>query len=219
MIRKSGITGTSSKSFNIDTDGYNIKLSAEDNKLVIRNSSSETTNLSETSGGTGQTSYSTGDMLYADGTDSLGKLSVGNDGYVLTVVDGNPSWAAGSTGPSIPLSQTLVAASSSTSNTVWTAIGGGVFDPSIGTSTNFNFRVLLSSTSGLTANIRLYNLSDAIEVCTMTTTAATPTLLSYNITVGASFPNSSKNYSVQIKLSSGSSPDFATCLWAEVRQA
>lgn len=219
MTKKSSITGTSSKSFNIDSDGYNIKLSAEDNKLVIRNSSAEPTNLSETSGGTGQTTYNTGDILYADGYNSLEKLPIGSDGYVLTVVSGNPSWVAGSTGSSIPLSQTLVASSSSTSNIVWTAIGGCVFDPSIGTSANFNFRALLASTSGLTANIRLYNLSDAIEVCTMTTIAATPTLLSYDITVGSLFPSSSKNYSVQIKLSSGSAPNTATCLWAEVRQA
>ncbi len=43
-------------------------------------------------GGTGQTTYSAGDMLYAPIADTLDKLPIGPDGYVLTVISAMPSW-------------------------------------------------------------------------------------------------------------------------------
>lgn len=46
----------------------------------------------ETKGGTGLTSYATGDVLYADGVNSLGKLTIGSDGYVMRVASGLPYW-------------------------------------------------------------------------------------------------------------------------------
>jgi len=46
----------------------------------------------ETKGGTGLTTYTTGDLLYADGTNSLGKLTIGSDGYVMRVTSGLPYW-------------------------------------------------------------------------------------------------------------------------------
>ena len=49
--------------------------------------------ISATNGGTGQTSYSTGDLLYADSSTTLDKLSIGNDGYVMTISGGLPIWA------------------------------------------------------------------------------------------------------------------------------
>ncbi|NTW27219.1 MAG: hypothetical protein HGA36_02775 [Candidatus Moranbacteria bacterium] len=44
-------------------------------------------------GGTGLTGFSVGDMLFANSTTSLGKLAIGNDGQVLSVVGGIPTWA------------------------------------------------------------------------------------------------------------------------------
>jgi len=49
--------------------------------------------LGETNGGTGQSGFATGDILYSDGFNSLNKLPIGTDGYVLTSVGGVPVWA------------------------------------------------------------------------------------------------------------------------------
>ena len=94
MSRISGITGTSSQSFAIDSDGYNIKLSAENNEVVIRDNLNNKQSISTTSGGTGQTTYTTGDMLYSSATNTLSKMSVGSTNQVLTVVGGVPTWSS-----------------------------------------------------------------------------------------------------------------------------
>lgn len=52
--------------------------------------------LGPTVGGTNQTTYATGDMLYATGANTLGKLNIGTNGYVMTVAGGVPTWAAAS---------------------------------------------------------------------------------------------------------------------------
>jgi hypothetical protein len=47
----------------------------------------------------GQTPLTTaGDLLYANGTPALARLAIGMAGYVLTVVAGEPAWAASSSG-------------------------------------------------------------------------------------------------------------------------
>ena len=51
-------------------------------------------------GGTGLTSYTIGDILYASGSTTLSVLSAGNNGEVLTISSGLPSWAAASGGSS-----------------------------------------------------------------------------------------------------------------------
>jgi len=43
-------------------------------------------------GGTGLSSYTAGDIIYADGTSSLTVLNKGNDGEVLTLSSGIPTW-------------------------------------------------------------------------------------------------------------------------------
>ena len=48
--------------------------------------------LGPTSGGTGLTNYTTGDLLYANGTNSLGLITPGTNGQVLTMVGGVPAW-------------------------------------------------------------------------------------------------------------------------------
>ena len=46
----------------------------------------------EIKGGTGQNTYTIGDLLYSDGLNSLDKLNIGNDGYVLSVSGNTPTW-------------------------------------------------------------------------------------------------------------------------------
>ncbi len=55
-----------------------------------------TTVLDETYGGTGNTSYATGDLLYASAANTLSKLTVGTNGYILTSNGTIPTWTAGS---------------------------------------------------------------------------------------------------------------------------
>lgn len=52
--------------------------------------------LDETYGGTGITSYTTGDLLYASAANTLSKLTVGTNGYILTSNGTIPTWTAGS---------------------------------------------------------------------------------------------------------------------------
>jgi hypothetical protein len=54
--------------------------------------------LPATSGGTAQSTYSAGDILYASATNTLSKLSVGTNGFVLTLAGGLPTWAASTGG-------------------------------------------------------------------------------------------------------------------------
>lgn len=49
-------------------------------------------------GGTNLTTYTAGDLLYASATNVLGKLGIGTNGHVLTMVAGLPAWAAASGG-------------------------------------------------------------------------------------------------------------------------
>jgi hypothetical protein len=51
-------------------------------------------------GGTNITTYATGDILYASASNTLSKLAVGTNGYVLTLAAGVPTWAAGGGGSS-----------------------------------------------------------------------------------------------------------------------
>ena len=51
-----------------------------------------TTPLTTLQGGTGLVSYTAGDILYASATNTISKLSAGANAYVLTLVNGLPSW-------------------------------------------------------------------------------------------------------------------------------
>jgi hypothetical protein len=66
------------------------------NKVLYTNGSSKIvgeTALDETRGGTAQTAYAQGDVLYASAANTLTRLPVGSNGYVLTVDTGLPTWA------------------------------------------------------------------------------------------------------------------------------
>lgn len=56
------------------------------------------TAIGPTKGGTGLSAYTTGDILYASATNTLSKLAVSTDGYILTLVGGIPAWAISPSG-------------------------------------------------------------------------------------------------------------------------
>ena len=95
--------------------------------------------LGPTEGGTGLAAYTTGDLLYASATDTISRLPVGTNNYVLTVAAGVPAWTAaaasgvssvsfGSTGltPStattgaVSVAGTLASGNGGTGNTTYT---------------------------------------------------------------------------------------------------
>jgi hypothetical protein len=128
MSRISGITGTSNQSFAIDSDGYNIKLSVENNEIVIRDNSNIKQSIATTSGGTGQTTYAVGDILYSNATDSLVKRTIGSTGQVLTVTGGIPIWADSSGGAITP--QPIA---DTNTQILWEMNSTSIYEPNIGT--------------------------------------------------------------------------------------
>jgi len=75
-----------------------------------------------TKGGTGFSSYTVGDILYASSTSALKKLTIGNNGQILTIAAGVPTWAAGLTGLTGP-AETALGISAVLSDYEGTAIG------------------------------------------------------------------------------------------------
>jgi hypothetical protein len=116
-------TGTSADLFNVvDTDGSTV-LFGINSSGVINTGTWNGTAIGPTYGGTGQTSWATGDLLYASGVDTLAKLSAGNNGDVLVLSSGVPSWANSST--LSPCANCLVNNPTSTSiNTIAPATDG-----------------------------------------------------------------------------------------------
>jgi len=115
MIVFTGIGGTTENDFYLGdkTDGYKtiyaynsdanvpgIRWNDDANRWELSNDGISWNEMgggvslpvTETDGGTGQTSYTTGDILYASASNTLSKLAIGDDGYVLTVSSGIPSW-------------------------------------------------------------------------------------------------------------------------------
>ncbi len=93
MSKKSSITSTSGSSFTVNSDGYSVTLSTENNKLILKDNLNQDMPLKATSGGTGLTTYTTGDILYASSTNTLNKKTIGTDGYILTASSGVPTWS------------------------------------------------------------------------------------------------------------------------------
>ena len=104
-------------------------------------------------GGTGFSTYATGDLIYASATNTLSKLAVGTNGYVLTLSGGVPTWAsstggvtsfsAGTTGFTPNTTSTGAITLSGTLN----AINGGT-----GQSTYTDGQLLIGNSTGNTLN-------------------------------------------------------------------
>ncbi len=82
--------------------------------------SDTTGTLPETRGGTNQTTYTTGDTLYASSANTLSKLSIGTTGFVLSSLNGVPTWVATTTLANI--SGTLAVGSGGTGATTLTGL-------------------------------------------------------------------------------------------------
>lgn len=165
------------------TDG---KLFYKDNGGTVQVIGWKTTPT--TAGGTGLTTYTTGDLLYASATNTLSKLAVGTNGYVLTLSGGLPTWAAstggvtsfnaGTTGltpatattGAITLAGTLGTANGGTNLTTFTS-GGAVY----ATSTSVLTTGTLPNTSGGTGQssaFTQYGVTYAASTTALATTAA-----------------------------------------------
>lgn len=98
-----------------------------------------------------------------------------------------------------------------------------IFDGNSKISLNIQFRVLLEATPGVTAEVRLFNLSagSVVSGTTLSSSSTTPELKTATLTVGSApnLVNSTQNYELQLRISSPSSPtnsDRAVCKMAEL---
>lgn len=111
----------------------------------------------------------------------------------------------------------------------WEGIGCITFDPSDLFDGNNDltrtilFQAVLEASPGVTAAIRLYNLTTGAVVTssTLNTSSNTPTTVSGTLIVGSSpnLPNSEQIYEIQLQISSPSSPtvsDQAICKSASI---
>jgi hypothetical protein len=98
-----------------------------------------------------------------------------------------------------------------------------IFDGNSKISRTIVFRVLLESTPGVTAEVRLFNLDagSVVSSTTLTSSSSIPELKTASLFVGTApnLVNSSQNYEVQLRISSPISPtnlDRAICKMAEI---
>lgn len=127
-----------------------------------------TTHISGTlpiaNGGTNITTYATGDLLYASATNTLGKITVGGNGQVLTVSGGVPSWQnspAGFANPMTAIGDLIVGSTGGaaarlagqTTNGIYflrANVTGGVSVTPDWTGSNGTGNVVLTNSPGLT---------------------------------------------------------------------
>tara|TARA_R110000868_G_scaffold114309_8_gene306352 strand:+ start:17315 stop:20569 length:3255 start_codon:yes stop_codon:yes gene_type:complete len=100
--------------------------------------------LPQGNGGTGFATYTTGDILYSSSTNTLSKLGIGTNTYVLTVVAGVPAWAV-STGLTGASSALNTASPNATNNVSSITASGGT--------TNQFLALVPAGTGGLLAAV------------------------------------------------------------------
>lgn len=105
-----------------------------------------------TKGGTGLTTYAAGDLPYASAVNTLAKLPVSTNGFVLTLVAGLPAWAAaasgGVTAVSIAPANGITGTSSGGATPALTIILGAIAPTTIVASGAISSGGLLSSLNG-----------------------------------------------------------------------
>lgn len=90
------VVGTGSVT-SIDVSGGSTGLTTSGGPITTTGTITLSGTVNPTHGGTGVTSYTTGDIIYASAANTLSKLAIGTNGYVLTVTAGVPTWTASST--------------------------------------------------------------------------------------------------------------------------
>lgn len=115
-----------------------------------------------------------------------------------------------------PSEAAFVAGRQATDLTTEQSISFRSFDPSIYNTTDrvITFRAWLRVTSGATATLELYNVTDGATVHTFTSTSAVGEEKSQVLTVPANLPNSSKNYELRLRRTGGLAGDVAECFFA-----
>ena len=139
-------------------------------------------------GGTGFSTYTTGDIIYASGTNTLSKLGVGSNGYVLTLTAGVPTWAA-STGGVTSFQTSLSGLTPNTSTTGAITLAGTLGVPSGGTgATTFTaYGVLTGGTTSTGAVQSVVSVGSSGQVLTSNGASALPTF--QTVAAGASISN------------------------------
>ena len=100
----------------VDVSGGTTGLTTSGGPITSSGTITLAGTLAATNGGTAQSTYSAGDILYASATNTLSKLSVSTNGFVLTLAGGLPTWAA-STGGVTSFSTSLSGLTPSTATT------------------------------------------------------------------------------------------------------
>jgi len=117
-------SGTATPASNIlNVLGSGVTTSGSGDTLTI----TLDTPVAETDGGTNQSSYAKGDILYADAANSLEKLPIGTDTYVLSVSTDIPAWVDVTT-----IAGDVSGPGSSTDNAIvrWDGAGGDTLQDS-----------------------------------------------------------------------------------------
>jgi len=107
----------------------------------------------------------------------------------------------------------------------YVAIGGIYFDPTayqsgflLPAGTIIKFEALLETTNvANSADLRLYNVTDATPVGTLTSTSLVTEFQTTNLTVNTDIPLAAKVYEVQLRMGAGTAPDIVTCKMARFR--
>jgi len=158
--------------------------------------------LGATSGGTGLATYATGDLIYASATNTLSKLAIGTNGYVLTIAAGVPTWTAGSSAGVSSFQTSLSGLTPSTATTGAVTLAGtlGATSGGTGFSTYATGDLVYASAtntlSKLTAGTNGYVLTLAAGVPTWA--ASTGGVTSFNAGTTGFTPNTASTGAITL---------------------
>lgn len=142
--------------------------------------------LGTTYGGTGLNSYTTGDIVYASASNTLSKLTIGTNGYILTSNGSIPTWTAGS---SISVNTATNLAGGATGSVPYQSSAGATTFLSIGSANT----VLTSSGTGPQWVTSLSSLT-GVSSSSMTNTSLTSGRVVYSTTGGAQTDSASLTF-------------------------
>jgi len=163
-------------------------------------------------GGTGFSTYTTGDIIYASGTNTLSKLGVGSNGYVLTLTAGVPTWAA-STGGVTSFQTSLTGLTPSTSTTGAITLAGtlGVASGGTGATTFTAYGVLTGGTTSTGAVQSVVSVGTSGQVLVSNGAGALPTF--QTVTAGASISNDTSTASYEYPLFAAATTGTPTTIY------